>query len=321
MNGKSNIVYGRLSEATHIAGYTFERAMGELKWLLDENRWKEVGEGFDDIHDFIQSISFAEFKIAIEQRKEIAKMLTDIGASQRATAKVLGVTQPTIREDLGLTERNLSTKEKLISDFQGDKNNNERNLSPEDTSSKSWFEKEGQKVAEREQRTVHVSQNSGENEWYTPEYIIESARVAMGSIDLDPATSELANEIVRAEQIFTESDNGLKQEWSGNIWLNPPYSQPLISEFSDKLISELPNINQACVLVNNATETNWFQNMMRGCNAICFLKGRVKYLDYTGSPANTPLQGQAILYFGKNKEEFFNNFYVLGICLTTMKRK
>lgn len=162
----------------------------------------------------------------------------------------------------------------------------------------------------------HVSNNSGENEWYTPGYIIEAAKNTMGSIDLDPATSLKANETVKAEQIFTKEDNGLTQKWSGNIWMNPPYSQGLMSEFSDKLINELGNIDQACVLVNNATETNWFQNLLAECDYVCFLKGRVKYLDYTGTVANSPLQGQAILYFGGNIKEFFNNFYDLGICLT-----
>ena len=168
---------------------------------------------------------------------------------------------------------------------------------------KQWFE------------IVHVSQNSGENEWYTPPEIIESARAIMGKIDLDPATSESANEIIKAEQIFTEENDGLIQQWNGNIWMNPPYSQPLISEFSDKLISELPNINQACILVNNATETNWLQNMMQKCDAICFLKGRIKFIDMNGNPSGVPLQGQVILYFGENIIKFNNEFNKHGICM------
>jgi ParB family chromosome partitioning protein len=167
----------------------------------------------------------------------------------------------------------------------------------------------------------HVANNSGENEWYTPKHIIEAARMTMGSIDLDPATSLIANETVKAEQIFTKEDNGLNQKWSGNIWMNPPYAQPLISLFSDKLISELPHISQACVLVNNATETNWFQNMLIECDYVCFLNSRVKFIDMNGNPSGAPLQGQAVLYFGGNRKEFYNNFYDLGICLMRLEEE
>ena len=40
------------------------------------------------------------FKIAIDQRKKLAKKLTDLRATQRATGKMLGVTHVTIGKDL-----------------------------------------------------------------------------------------------------------------------------------------------------------------------------------------------------------------------------
>ena len=58
---------------------------------------------------------------------------------------------------------------------------------------------------------AHVSNNSGENEWYTPSRFIESARIVMGTIDLDPASSALANENVKASTYFDEKTNGLEQ--------------------------------------------------------------------------------------------------------------
>ena len=61
-------------------------------------------------------------------------------------------------------------------------------------------------------KAPHVSHNSGESEWYTPPPIIESARSVMGGIDLDPASSEKAQETVRAEGFFTAEDDGLTRD-------------------------------------------------------------------------------------------------------------
>lgn len=164
---------------------------------------------------------------------------------------------------------------------------------------------------------AHVSNNSGNNEWYTPPPFIEAAREAMGGITLDPASSPVANRIICAEQFYTASDDGLKQQWRGNVWMNPPYSQPLIMQFAEAVCEKYAakEIKRACVLVNNATETVWFQMMLTAASAVCFLKGRIKYLDHEGVPANTPLQGQAVLYLGENPFRFAKAFNDLGAVL------
>lgn len=161
---------------------------------------------------------------------------------------------------------------------------------------------------------AHVGQNSGENEWYTPEIYIESARFVMSKIDLDPASSDVANETVKATNYYTEETNGLKQKWNGNIWLNPPYAQPLIEQFCDKLIRSFldSDITQACVLVNNATETVWGQKLLEWCSCICFPKGRIKFIDKDGNATGTPLQGQMILYFGEHGQLFDTTFSKFG---------
>lgn len=163
----------------------------------------------------------------------------------------------------------------------------------------------------------HVSHNSGENEWYTPPEYIEAARKVMGGIDLDPASSDIANKIVGAKQYFTKTDNGLDKQWAGNVWMNPPYSHPLISQFTSAIADKYSKgeINQACVLVNNATETAWFQELMVVANAVCFIKGRIKYLNELGNVANSPLQGQSVLYMGRNIDEFVVGFTSFGVVL------
>ena len=165
----------------------------------------------------------------------------------------------------------------------------------------------------------HVSNNSGENEWYTPEYLIESARLVLGNIDLDPASSELANKTVKAGMYYTKEKSGIDKNWFGNVWLNPPYAQPLISQFSQAVINKRKGYKQAIILVNNATETNWLQEMIRISDCICLLKSRVKFIDMDGKASGAPLQGQIVLYIGNNKDGFINEFKKHGICLSVEK--
>jgi len=163
-------------------------------------------------------------------------------------------------------------------------------------------------------KTAHVSNNSGENEWYTPAQFIEAAREVLGGIDLDPATSEIANRRVKAAKIFTIDDDGLSRDWPvGSIWMNPPYAQPLMGQFASKFAAAIRAGSSGIVLVNNATETAWFQEIAAECAAICFPKTRIRFLDPDGNPSGAPLQGQAIIYSGNSPAEFCAKFSQFGL--------
>jgi len=86
-----------------------------------------------------------------------------------------------------------------------------------------------QQVANDEVRYNHRAQGTGDNEWYTPTVYVEAARQVLGEIELDPASSEIAQRVVQAVDYFTIDLDGLKQPWFGKVWLNPPYAQPAIS--------------------------------------------------------------------------------------------
>lgn len=159
----------------------------------------------------------------------------------------------------------------------------------------------------------HVANNSGNNEWYTPAEYIEAAREVMGSIDVDPASNDIAQETVKAKTYYTVETNGLDKKWNGNVWMNPPYASDLIGKFIEKLINELPNIEQAIVLVNNATETEWFSKLIGNADAVCFPRSRVKFYMPDGK-TGAPLQGQAVIYFGKHHERFTEVFSGKGWC-------
>jgi hypothetical protein len=163
---------------------------------------------------------------------------------------------------------------------------------------------------------AHVGRNSGNNEWYTPPEYIEAARLTLGSIDLDPASSEIANRTVQARAFYSAEDDGLTKNWAGRVWLNPPYAVGLIDKFIEKLCLHFDSghVTDAIVLVNNATETAWFQHIAQRASAICFPKRRVRFLDPEGNPG-APLQGQAVIYLGDAGAEFAENFAPFGFVL------
>jgi phage N-6-adenine-methyltransferase len=152
------------------------------------------------------------------------------------------------------------------------------------------------RVCEQEKAgTVRGTEGTGEFERYTPAQYLEAARLVLGAIDLDPATSEEAQRVVRAEAYFTEADDGLQRDWDGRVWLNPPYHRELAPKFIDKLIAEIAagRVSAAIMLTNNCTDTEWFLRAARKADAICFTNGRINFTRPNGGEPVLPTQGQA----------------------------
>jgi phage N-6-adenine-methyltransferase len=175
-------------------------------------------------------------------------------------------------------------------------------------------------MLERGSSDQRGASGTGENEWFTPADLIERARLIHGDIDLDPATHKKAQEVVRAVNYFTKKDNGLTQEWHGRVWLNPPYAQPLIGQFVDKLIEEYVagRVTAAIMLTHNYTDTGWFQKAAAHASALCFTRGRVKFYELNGSTAQ-PTQGQAFHYFGDDVDAFHREFGSVGFVARLMR--
>lgn len=245
-------------------------------------------------------------KLSMAERREAVAELRAEGKSKRDVAAVLGVDEKTVRNDLSDAEYSAESTD--VS--EGGDVDDAENSAPLDVMAGLAVTNAWAAASAR----PHVSNNSGENEWYTPAALIEAAKATMGVIDLDPASSPIANRTVGAKQFYTAEDDGLLQRWRGSVWMNPPYAQPLITQFAEAVSDKFDakEIKRACVLVNNATETGWFQRMLMSASAVCFLKGRVQFLDPSGAASGAPLQGQAVLYLGEAPSRFAQSFADLG---------
>ena len=154
-----------------------------------------------------------------------------------------------------------------------------------------------------------VVHNTGNEEWFTPPEYVEAARAVLGTIDLDPASCEIANKTIKAKRYYAKDDDGLTKTWKGRIFLNPPYTTGVI----DKFVAKVVECDEAIVVVNNCTETRWFQTLASKSSAICFPSGRIKFTP-GGMTGSSPLQGQAIVYTGSNIAAFISCFRKFGFC-------
>lgn len=160
-----------------------------------------------------------------------------------------------------------------------------------------------------------VLHSSESEEWYTPAEYTAAVHTLMGSIDLDPASCETANRVVRARTFYTKEQDGLRYPWLGRVFLNPPYgkvggrsNQDL---WSARLLAEYREgrVEEAVLLVNAATDTAWFQRLW--AYPICFVKGRIPFWRPEGS-AESPTHPSAFVYLGQDNERFRDLFREFG---------
>lgn len=161
-----------------------------------------------------------------------------------------------------------------------------------------------------------INQDSGIVEYYTPQVIIEAARLTMGSIDLDPASSVDANRRVKADRFFTKEDDGLLKEWSGNVWLNHPFGRVRNKLWINKLTASARKFRgiQACCITFASTSEGWFQPLLD--YSICFLHPRTSYVLPDGTPFKGATKGSCVTYLGSNLPAFKKYFEPHGKILT-----
>lgn len=150
-------------------------------------------------------------------------------------------------------------------------------------------------------------------EWYTPAEYVDAAREILGgTIDVDPASSDIANQTVRAINYHTEHDDGLTVEWPGTVWLNPPYGKQT-GQFVAKLVEEVSaGRTTAAVLLINAYgfDAGWWRPLWD--HTICFTDHRIIFTSPqrgTGGPAN----GNVFVYIGPDAAGFAERFSEFGV--------
>jgi hypothetical protein len=184
------------------------------------------------------------------------------------------------------------------------------------------------------------------DEWYTPPDVLERARRVLGGvIDCDLASCAVAQRNVKArcwwsaeapefgsneqaagmtEDDFAEvmigwrglgdiKDGFLTQPAAGTVWCNPPYSIP--GPFARAILDGRRSgmVTAAILLVNVATDTASQQELLRRADAVCWVRGRMAFLDQRGKQVAGNRYAQVIFYFGDKVGAFWREFGEIGV--------
>lgn len=171
-------------------------------------------------------------------------------------------------------------------------------------------------------QTQHIQDKLGDSdEWLTADSpFLKGARTVLGGIDLDPASCEAANKIIRAKTFWSKADDGLTRDWFGRVWLNGPFSYPLVEQFTVKAIDQYDHkkTKATIILTNNATDADWCQFLLKRF-PVCFPSGRVPFWREGREGTGGARQGQAFTYLGPYTDLFVKTFAPLGTVMRATK--
>ena len=143
------------------------------------------------------------------------------------------------------------------------------------------------------------------DEWYTPRWILDR----LGEFDLDPCAATNPP-WPTARTMYDKNADGLSRRWGGRVWLNPPYSRPLVTKFLKRMTEH----GNGIVLIFARTDTAVFHDLLcPHADAVLFVRGRLRFYRPDGTEGDTAGCGSALWAFGKDNADALLNSGIEGL--------
>ena len=106
------------------------------------------------------------------------------------------------------------------------------------------------------------------DDYYTPAWVFE--RMGL-EFDIDVCAPPGGIPWIPAKRYFTMDDDGLAQEWTGRVWMNPPYSAP--RQWIERFRAHR---NGVCLV--QTSKSTWFYELWNDADGIAFHSETVPFV-------------------------------------------
>ena len=114
-------------------------------------------------------------------------------------------------------------------------------------------------------------------------------------------------ETAKCKKYYTPDTDGLKQEWNGTCWMNPPYGRQ-IGAWLKKAYEDSLKGNTIVCLIPSRTDTKYWHDYCMKASEIRFVKGRLKF----GNATNSAPFPSAVIVFNKGNNPLVVSTYDIG---------
>ena len=137
---------------------------------------------------------------------------------------------------------------------------------------------------------IKVMYSSKTDNWATPQDFYDKLDSEF-HFTLDPCADKNNH---KCKKYYTKEDDGLLQDWGGEIvFCNPPYGRQ-ISKWVEKCFNESRKDQTIVVMLIPArTDTKYFHQYIYNKAELRFVKGRLKFGD---SKANAPFPSMVVIF-------------------------
>lgn len=154
---------------------------------------------------------------------------------------------------------------------------------------------------------------AGTHVWLTPPEIIH----ALGRFDLDPCAAPSPRPWPTAGRHIALPEDGLTAEWSGRVWLNPPFGS-----YTGQWLGRMALHGNGIALVFARTETSMFRNWVwPHADALLFLAKRPHFYRPDGTRASGNSGGPiCLIAYGEQNANALRASGIAGAIVTVEKR-